>query len=225
MARRPVPGEVKTRLTPRLRPQQAAALYQAFLEDVLEESARLPGVARYCFVHPSPGDPPALPGASHGYHLEAQQGVDLAQRMVHAFDTLFRRGHQPVVMRNSDSPTLPWSYLERALAAFHDPSVDLMLGPDLGGGYYLVGLRRPAPDLFLRVAMSTPGMLERTQAVARASGLSFALLPPWPDVDTPQDLERLETELMEPRIAAVCPRTSRWLECFRGEPPIERSPR
>jgi glycosyltransferase A (GT-A) superfamily protein (DUF2064 family) len=73
----------------------------------------------------------------------------------------------------------------------------VVLGPCDDGGYYLIGLKRPQPRLLREVQMSTPFVMRDTLALADSLGLRVALLPPWYDVDTMTELERLRAELAE----------------------------
>jgi hypothetical protein len=94
--------------------------------------------------------------------------------------------------------------LQQALDLIRNPTVDLVLGPSEDGGYYLIGLRAPHPDLFEAIPWSTSRVLPQTIRRAEAKGLRIVRLPSWYDVDTPGDLERLRGELerteeIEPR--------------------------
>ncbi|MCE9593919.1 MAG: glycosyltransferase, partial [Planctomycetes bacterium] len=125
----------------------------------------------------------------------AQEGRDLGERMARFFEReLVARPRQSAVIVGSDAPLLELEAIDAAHRAL-DEGADLVLVPDDGGGYALVGLARSAPDLFTRVAMSTDDMLTRTLAVARELGFSVELLAPSFDIDTPQDFERLRVEL------------------------------
>ena len=73
-----------------------------------------------------------------------------------------------------------------------------MLGPSLDGGYYLIGLRQAAPQLFREMPWSTPAVLDETVARIRRVGLRLSLLPPWFDVDRGADLERLRASAHRP---------------------------
>jgi hypothetical protein len=95
---------------------------------------------------------------------------------------------------NSDGPTLPLDCLTRAFDALTD-GADVVLGPSDDGGYYLIGLRRPAPRLLREVRMSTPDVLADTLAIAAQEGLRVELLPMWFDVDDARSLARLRAEL------------------------------
>ncbi|WP_298815858.1 TIGR04282 family arsenosugar biosynthesis glycosyltransferase [Chloroflexus sp.] len=192
MARRPEAGRVKTRLCPPLTPAQAATLYAAFLRDVIELIRTVPGVQPVIAYSPvDAGDYFAIlaPDIAH----RPQIGVDLGERLAAVTSDLLREGSPAVIVIGSDSPSLPPEYIEQALVELHR-GADLVLGPADDGGYYLVGLRQPAPSLFTQVTMSTPAVLHDTLAVARQLGLRARLIAPWYDIDTVADLIRLRTD-------------------------------
>jgi glycosyltransferase A (GT-A) superfamily protein (DUF2064 family) len=95
---------------------------------------------------------------------------------------------------NSDGPTLPAEYVARAVELL--ASCDVVIGPAEDGGYYLIGLRQEHPGLFSDIAWSSPRVAAQTLERAAALALTVARLPPWYDVDTPADLDRLRTELV-----------------------------
>jgi rSAM/selenodomain-associated transferase 1 len=109
--------------------------------------------------------------------------------MNQAFETLFAQGYTQGLIVGTDTPSLPLERFQQALAALE--SHDLVLGPALDGGYYLIGLNRPIPGLFTEIPWSTEQVLARTQEKAGALGLKTALLAPWRDVDTIDDLHAL----------------------------------
>ena len=111
-----------------------------------------------------------------------------------------RRGCERVVILNSDGPTLPIEYVRQAFAALSGPG-DVVLGPCADGGYYLIGLRQPAPRLLREVRMSTPRVLADTLRLAGEENRRVALLPPWYDVDDQASLERLIAELRAGTVA------------------------
>ena len=94
---------------------------------------------------------------------------------------------------NADGPSLPRPYLLQALDLLEDH--DGLIGPGEDGGYYLVGLKRPCPQLFQDIEWSTPRVLEQTLARLDALGLRTALTPPWYDVDTVREAARIFAEL------------------------------
>jgi glycosyltransferase A (GT-A) superfamily protein (DUF2064 family) len=75
------------------------------------------------------------------------------------------------------------------------PKVDVVIGPSDDGGYYLIGLRALHHELFENMAWSTDVVVPETVRRATAKGLQVAWLPPWFDVDTPEDLEHLQSTL------------------------------
>ncbi len=187
MVKAPVPGAVKTRLCPPAAPEEAADLYRAFVVDVARELRAWTAPCDRWIAWDGPGDtaPDALLDAvGDGFRWLRQRGEDLTARMEAVFDDLLGAGYRRVVMRNSDSPHLPVSTLDEALAA---PGGGVVLGPDLDGGFYLVGLDVSPAGLFPR-AMSHASVFEECRANAEALGHRVVLLPPFLDVDTPDDL-------------------------------------
>ncbi len=118
-----------------------------------------------------------------------QVGADLGARMNQAFQRLFAQGYRQVVLIGTDVPTLPLDHFKQALLALENH--DLVLGPALDGGYYLIGLKRMAPELFVDMPWSTDQVLRLTQEKAATIGLKASLIQPWRDVDTLADLEAL----------------------------------
>ncbi|HYY87828.1 MAG TPA: DUF2064 domain-containing protein, partial [Chloroflexota bacterium] len=86
----------------------------------------------------------------------------------------------------------------------------VVLGPTLDGGYYLIGACRPRPALFEWDHLDSATVCRQTQQLAEELGARVALLPPWYDVDTAEDLERLVEELRN--YPSRAPRTCRFLE-------------
>lgn len=210
-AKRPAAGEVKTRLCPPFTPEQAAAFYAEMLADVLDttalHAARL-ALEPVLAVWPPEAVPHLAGQAPPVYRVVAQRGPGLAARMARAFDEQWAAGHTRVLVRGSDSPALDGEAFDQTLAALE--GYDLVLCPDLDGGYNLVGLRTPAPGLFHH-PMSTGRVLEDTLANAGRLGLRAHSLAARFDVDTHRDLERL-AEVRAAGRAAGCRRTLAWLD-------------
>jgi hypothetical protein len=190
-ARYPRPGEVKTRLAPRLGLDGAAALARRMLVATWAEAlaaARSAGCRLE--LHGCGADGAgfsALLGDDVAFF--AQSGEGFGERLERAFASALERGGGRVVLVGADCPVLSARHFDEALAALE--SNDAVLGPARDGGWWLLGLRAPAAALFHDIAWSTPIVFEQTLAAARASGLSVALLEELADIDTPADLERL----------------------------------
>ena len=204
MAKMPRAGEVKTRLCPPLSIEEAADLYHAFLLDKIEQVRSLHAASHAIAYAPADGRG-FFEGLAPDFALIPQRGSDLGRRLAAGFDQFFADGYAGVLLTDSDTPTLPGAFLEEALHRIMSADTDLVLGPSEDGGYYLIGLRVSRPELFEAMPWSTPQVLPETVRRAHALGLRIAWLPPWFDVDTGSDLERLEGSLA----TAAVPRHTR----------------
>lgn len=210
-AKQPRPGLVKTRLCPPLDPAEAAQLYACMLEDVLHASAAFAGrlgLDAVLAVHPPEACAELARLAPTPFRVIRQRGAELGARMGWALREAAAAGARKVLMRGSDSPCLDGSAIAAALAALE--RADLVIAPDRDGGYGLVGLRRPAAQLFEH-PMSTRSVLDDTLANARRLGLSHELLEPGFDIDTVRDLALLASA-RGPHNAELCPRTLAMLD-------------
>jgi uncharacterized protein len=193
VAKRPAPGQTKTRLTPPLSPQQATDLYECFLRDTLDLMRRVPNVQRAIAYLPIEARD-YFAQLAPDFDLIPQTGADLGARLDHALTHYLDQGYERAAIMNSDGPTQPIENLQRAFEALSDHA-DVVLGPSDDGGYYLIGLKQPAPRLLREVRMSTPDVLTDTLALAQAEKLRVALLPQWYDVDDVASLQQLIAEL------------------------------
>lgn len=192
MAKAPQAGAVKTRLCPPLEPDEAAALAHAFLVDAIALVRTAAGAIPALAFAP-PEHRAFFAALAPGFHLVPQRGHDLGARLLHCVEDLGRAGAAAAIVIGTDSPTLPPAYLDRALARVF--GVDVVLGPSADGGYYLIGLRHAWPELFQDIAWGSSAVLGETLDRARRLGLRVELLPPWFDVDTGADLDRLVASL------------------------------
>ncbi|MGW8322121.1 MAG: TIGR04282 family arsenosugar biosynthesis glycosyltransferase, partial [Thermodesulfobacteriota bacterium] len=118
---------------------------------------------------------------------------DLGRRMHFAFAESFEQGMKQVVLVGTDMPGIRPAHLESAFAALKHK--DVVIGPARDGGYYLIGLSRPAPDLFDGIPWGTGDVLQRTLDAASASNRRVALLDPLEDVDRPEDIPVWEEDV------------------------------
>jgi rSAM/selenodomain-associated transferase 1 len=212
VAKRPAPGQTKTRLTPPLSPEQAAALYECFLRDTLDLVRQVPDVQPALAFLPAGADAYFADLAPDFEHI-LQEGVDLGARLDNALTGFLHQGYQRVVIMNSDGPTLPSAHLGAAFAAL-EREADVVLGPCDDGGYYLIGIKRPVPRLLREVRMSTSTVTADTLALAEEEGIRVELLPVWYDVDDARSLARLAKEL-----ATAPPDVARHTRPFLGRHP------
>ncbi|HHZ82776.1 MAG TPA: glycosyltransferase [Nitrospirales bacterium] len=195
-AKAPIPGTVKTRLCPPLSPEEATALHASFAMDAIERTKKVAGklkADRLVACDPDMAHPffNAL-RSHHGVKLLQQRGQDLGERMGGIMQELFDRDYSSVVITGSDLPTLPSGEISQAFGLLADH--DCVLGPCPDGGYYLVGLRCPRPELFSDVPWGTSEVLQLTKDKAAALNLKLGLTAPWSDIDTPDDLRTLINE-------------------------------
>jgi uncharacterized protein len=188
----PRPGQAKTRLVPPLSPEDAAELARAFLLDTVALGLAL-GWECVSVVHPIEDGDVLQALLPCGARCIAQSGTGLGAALRSAFAAHFSEGYERAVLIDSDSPTLPSRILQAACDQLD--THDVTIGPSADGGYYLLGLRQSRPRLFEGIAWSTPRVYAQT--LERARGLRVHPLDKWYDVDTPDDLARLEADLRQ----------------------------
>jgi hypothetical protein len=189
-AKQPLPGKVKTRLSPPFTYQAAADIYDCMLSDTLVKVAEVSGVEGLLFFEPSYGAAGFFRENFPGIRAFPQQGAGLGERLEKAFETAFSLGFESAAAIGTDSPDLPLPYLEESFRLLEAGGADAVFGPAADGGYYLVALRRYYPGLFRNIPWSTNQVLERSLAAATTLGLQVACLPVWHDMDTFEDLQR-----------------------------------
>ncbi|HUG37968.1 MAG TPA: TIGR04282 family arsenosugar biosynthesis glycosyltransferase [Candidatus Limnocylindrales bacterium] len=196
MARVPGLEPAKSRLHGPLGVEAATLLYRCFLLDQLDAVIALaPRIVPLVAFTPVRGRSRMAALAPPRLRLVAQEEGHLGQRMSRLLAGLLGDGHRGAIVMGSDLPTLPMDHVLEAAGMLETDRADLVLGPSDDGGYYLVGLTRPAPALFDGIPWSTAQVLALTLDRARGLGLRVHLLPPWYDVDTAADLARLMADL------------------------------
>jgi uncharacterized protein len=205
MAKAARPGHVKTRLAGSLPPNDIIDLYKCLIEDTLQ-LARSVTTDTLAIVCPS-SDVADLSGWLSGVEIVAQEGNGLAAGLISAFRIFIGRGYRHVVALDGDSPQIPRHTLDQAFRLL-DRS-DVVVGPTIDGGYYLVGASAPEARLFEQPRLGTGGALDSLLANARTLKLKLALTETAYDVDEPGDLVRLTGELA--RFPSRAPRTALWL--------------
>lgn len=186
LSKAPDPGTVKTRLIPLLGAIGAARLYATMLHACIDRlvAAALCPVDLWCA--PTTSHPFFIDCRQHyGMALQQQVEGDLGQRMAHALETaLSQCGYAMIV--GADCPGLAVADIEEGLQAL-ERGVDVVLGPALDGGYYLVGMRHSHPFLFEDMPWGSPDVLQLTESRLRARKASWHRLAPRRDLDTPED--------------------------------------
>ncbi|MGH3374018.1 MAG: TIGR04282 family arsenosugar biosynthesis glycosyltransferase [Actinoallomurus sp.] len=190
IAKEPVPGKVKTRLTPPYSPGQAAMIAEAALEDTLDAVARTPADRRMLVLDGRPGG--WLP---RGFDVVAQRGGGLDERLANAFED----AGGPAVLIGMDTPQVTPAMLAEATGLLQGN--DAVFGPAEDGGFWLLGLREPQPGLLLGVPMSRSDT--GAHQLQRLSGMRVATLATLTDVDTVADAVRVAAQSPGTRFAAA----------------------
>ena len=199
MTKAPRAGRVKTRLTPLLTPDEAAALNVCFLRDTANaiSAAVADGLGRGVGVYTPVGEEAAYADIlPREFELIAQRGDAFGERLLFAAEDLLAVGFSSVCLIDSDSPTVPQSAYAEAARLLAAPGDRMVFGPSDDGGYYLIGLKQPHRRVFADIDWSTDRVAEQTMARAQELGLRTELLPTWYDVDDCATLSRLCDELL-----------------------------
>jgi uncharacterized protein len=202
-AKPPVPGRVKTRLIPILGSRGAAELAAVFLEDTWTAVSAL-SWAEPVLASTETAKRNVFPARAEVW---LQGEGDLGARI----EQILRRAltdHPFAIAIGADSPGLPLKFLEQARAAL--ARFDAVIGPSEDGGFYLLGLRTCPEGLLSGIPWSAPTTCLETIAKLEAAGLAVYVLDDWFDVDTPEDLEKLNALLTARQIEA--PRTANFLK-------------
>ncbi len=197
MAKVPIAGAVKTRLTPPLTPEEAAKLSMCFLRDMTTNVSTLSGdqTEDVVLYTPTGAEEILHDLLPTNFRLVPQRGETLGERLINAANELLSQEFDSVCLINSDSPTLPVRILRTAVSLLTQEGDRVVLGPSEDGGYYLIGLKRPHRYLFERIAWSTADVLAHTIERAADMDLPVDLLPTWYDVDAAATLRLLNEEL------------------------------
>ena len=184
IAKEPVAGLAKTRLVPALGAAGAARAASAMLADTLA-AVRASGAEPWlCFAPVEARE--RLRRRAPGFGLLAQASGDLGDRLAACLADLLGAGADRVAIVGADTPHIPPASYRRAFALLDE--ADIVLGPALDGGYYLVAAKASRPELFVGVPMGTEVVLTETLTRATRGGLLVALLSPLRDLDRVEDL-------------------------------------
>jgi len=188
-SRTPEPGEVKTRLVPALGAEGAARLHERLTHRAVRKAVAsgVGSVELWCTpttVHPFFSEL----ASAFPLRLRLQRGIDLGERMAAAFDDALSEASTALLI-GSDSPDLGQEDLRAAMTAL-EGGCDVVLGPAADGGYLLIGLRCPVPELFRNMPWGTAEVLALTRERLGRSGRRWNELPVRHDLDRPEDLSR-----------------------------------
>lgn len=199
-AKAPVAGQVKTRLIPYLHAVQAAALHKNLVEHTLSTAIkdRQNNVELWC-----------TPDVQHPFFklceerynvvLKKQQGTTLGERMTHAFNETLQYSRFAIIL-GTDCPILSISDIEHALEKLQH-AYDAVISPAEDGGYALLGLAVPRPELFEGINWGHDNVLSQTRHIINKAKLRYCELNTLWDIDRPEDYERLK---IHPELKHLC---------------------
>jgi uncharacterized protein len=203
--RYPIPGKVKTRLIPAVGAVAAANLHRQMTENTLCQArllaARLPISIAVHFDGDNSQQIADWLGADLVY--QSQGEGDLGVRMDRAISTAHRAGSERIVLIGTDCPELTVDILDRAFELLLDR--DFVLGAAQDGGYYLIGMRQPQPELFVDIDWSTERVLQQTIDIANRLNLATGFVSTLADIDRPEDIPRLMKLGLGAKISIVIP--------------------
>lgn len=186
--RYPEPGKTKTRLIPALGAVGAANLQRKMTEHTIFQVRELQKTTDISWEVRFAGGNSQLMQDWLGYDLtyQCQGDGDLGSRMARSLAHAFQSGAAQVIIIGIDCPSINCYILNQAFKQLH--THDLTLGPAIDGGYYLIGLCRLIPELFVNINWGSSQVLQQTLNIAEKLKISLSYLPPLADVDIPEDL-------------------------------------
>lgn len=193
--RYPEPGKTKTRLIPALGTIGAANLQRQMTEYTIFQVRELQKVTAISVeVRFAGGDLQLMQDwLGLGLVYQPQGEGDLGSRMARSLFDAFESGAKEVMIIGTDCPGVNAQILATAFEQLQ--AFNLVLGPAIDGGYYLIGLRQPIPELFVNIEWGTAQVFQKTVEIAHLLNLSPVYLPTLADVDRPEDLPVWEQTL------------------------------
>ncbi len=180
-------GKCKTRLAATVGDETALNIYRQLLDHTVRFSEKV--VADKCVYYSNSIQNDDRWSEAY-FDKKKQINGDLGQKMVAAFKASFEAGYQKVVIIGSDCAEINEEDIHDAFTAL--ATNDVVIGPAIDGGYYLLGMRKLIPGLFRDKSWSTPHLINETIATLKEQSLSFSLLAQKSDIDYENDLYRDE---------------------------------
>ncbi len=193
MVKYPQAGSVKTRLGRQIGMERAAVLFRGFVRTMLA-TCRSTGFDTVISCHPDHPVSDYREWLGSGFDFMVQKGLNLGHKMRDAFEQGFVRGFDRVILTGSDLPHLPAATLDEAAKSVE--TCDVVIGPALDGGYYLVAMKQDRffPEMFDDIPWSTPDVLNITLKKLAEGRRKPFLLTAIRDIDTLEDLNAVTAE-------------------------------
>jgi glycosyltransferase A (GT-A) superfamily protein (DUF2064 family) len=200
MADAPRPGEVLEPFEPLLGPAGCAHLQAALLRNAIGWGAMIATGRVWVAVRPASSEDDVRGVAGMSAHLLGQRGDDLGERLANATADVFAEHDGPLLVVGTDVPVLQRLHAEAALSDL-TAGCDVSFGRSADGGYYLIALAAPHPEVFaLRGEQwGDENRLMATMGLAHAAGLSMGMLRLETALETPADARVLALDPHLPR--------------------------
>ena len=182
-ARKPVLGKVKTRLAASIGDIKALEIYKKLLEHT-RDIARASNADVFIFLTETLEN-----NFWAEFNCENQSGINLGERMLNAFKLLFNNSYNKVIIIGSDCPALTIQNVDTAFKELDNH--DAVIGPALDGGYYLLGMKKLIPALFIAKEWSTDIVFEQTVNDLKSESLAYCVLGVLSDLDEVKDIPLL----------------------------------
>lgn len=208
----PIPGQTKTRMMPMISAAGCARLHTCFLEDIKRECGKTEADL-YVFYTPKDKEEFLYPVFGSGRQYIPQSGEGLGERMYQAVRQVLEKGYGSCILLGTDIPELRAEYLNRAFSILERR--DIVLGPTMDGGYYLVGMKTPLKEIFEVKGYGQSSALHNTVAQLKRAGLTTGFTKTLWDMDTCEDLQgyrqrmRMDRRLQDTSTGRYLAKTSR----------------
>ncbi len=187
--RNPEKGKAKTRLARELGDEQALRIYKSLLEHTRRQALGVNALRLLFYADYINRDDEWHEPEFRKYR---QEGEGLGERMLHTFEVALGQARSALIV-GSDIAQISTAIIEDAFRQLQ--SHDFVIGPAKDGGYYLLGMKEPHPELFRGIEWSTPTVFADTVAIMEQMGKSYALAPELSDIDYAEDWERYGWEV------------------------------
>lgn len=191
----PEKGRIKTRLSKFLDKGFVLRLYKAFILDLLETVSDFQHL--FLFFWPPEKKENLKRWLGTKYQFQHQQGTDIGQKMSHAFESIFSKGFERIILMGTDIPEIDKALINDAVNALDGN--DAVIGPCEDGGYYLIGMNSKvfSDSIFKGIEWSGPEVLSETTLVFQQRNIQYQMLKTLNDIDTIQDFEALKQKAWE----------------------------
>lgn len=193
----PIPGQTKTRMMPYFSPEECAKLHENFLKDIAQECEKVNADIFVCYT-PEKGKAYLEKLFRKAKEYISQTGEGLGERMYQAIEYVLEKGYDSCVLIGTDIPELKCSDLEYAFRLL-DVN-DVVFGPTVDEGYYLVGMKRPVCEVFEKKTYGTGNVLEQTVQPLQEMGLTIGYVRRLQDMDDRDDITAYRSRMRRQKL-------------------------